>query len=324
MLSRRTRVGALLTGALLLLAPLSACGGKSSGSSSSGGKGLDAVTVTGSFGADPQVKWNDKATTKTTQTKVLIAGTGPKVTIGSNALFNVWLGNGTTKQAVLSTFPGSKLTGGAPAQPTQAMVSSQMFKALQVGLENQAVGSRVLVVAPPADAFGTTGNPQLKIGAADDVVFVIDVVSDLKPLTGTSGSQPSWAPKVVESGLKYPTALDFKGVAKPDGSYRQTTLIQGTGATVKPGMTIWVRYLGQVYGAAKPFNQTYAGDPFSTVLKGNTLIHGWVRGLQGQKVGSRVLLQIPPKLGYGPKGNKQAGIKGTDTLYFVIDLLAAS
>ncbi len=31
-----------------------------------------------------------------------------------------------------------------------------------------------------------------------------------------------------------------------------------------------------------------------------------------------------PALGYGTKGSPQAGIKGTDTLVFVIDVLAAA
>ncbi len=31
---------------------------------------------------------------------------------------------------------------------------------------------------------------------------------------------------------------------------------------------------------------------------------------------------MPPKQGYGKKGNEQAGIKGTDTLVFVVDAIA--
>jgi peptidylprolyl isomerase len=30
---------------------------------------------------------------------------------------------------------------------------------------------------------------------------------------------------------------------------------------------------------------------------------------------------IPPALGYGPKGQPDAGIKGTDTIVFVVDLV---
>ena len=36
-----------------------------------------------------------------------------------------------------------------------------------------------------------------------------------------------------------------------------------------------------------------------------------------------MILAIPPKDGYGDQGNRDAGIKGTDTLYFVVDILAA-
>jgi len=52
------------------------------------------------------------------------------------------------------------------------------------------------------------------------------------------------------------------------------------------------------------------------------VIAGFDEGLVGQTVGSRVLLVIPPDKGYGPEGNPQAGIGGTDTLVFVVDLLA--
>ena len=50
---------------------------------------------------------------------------------------------------------------------------------------------------------------------------------------------------------------------------------------------------------------------------------GGIKGLVGQKVGSQVLLVIPPADGYGEAGAPNAGIGATDTLVFVIDLLAA-
>jgi FKBP-type peptidyl-prolyl cis-trans isomerase len=37
-----------------------------------------------------------------------------------------------------------------------------------------------------------------------------------------------------------------------------------------------------------------------------------------------VMLVIPPDKGYGAEGNAQAGISGTDTLIFVVDILAAT
>ncbi|MEU9843802.1 FKBP-type peptidyl-prolyl cis-trans isomerase [Actinomadura sp. NPDC048032] len=53
------------------------------------------------------------------------------------------------------------------------------------------------------------------------------------------------------------------------------------------------------------------------------VMKGWDQGLVGQKVGSRVLLVVPPALGYGAKGLAQFGIRGDDTLVFVVDLLGA-
>jgi peptidylprolyl isomerase len=42
----------------------------------------------------------------------------------------------------------------------------------------------------------------------------------------------------------------------------------------------------------------------------------------GVPVGSRVMLVIPPALGYGPAGGQaSAGITKTDTLVFVIDVI---
>ena len=53
------------------------------------------------------------------------------------------------------------------------------------------------------------------------------------------------------------------------------------------------------------------------------LVPGFDKALVGQPVGSRVLMVLPPSEGYGKQGNSAAGIKGTDTLVFVVDLLDA-
>ena len=50
------------------------------------------------------------------------------------------------------------------------------------------------------------------------------------------------------------------------------------------------------------------------------LIQGWSIGLTGVKVGSRVLLQIPPAFGYGAQGSGRRS-PGNATLWFVIDVV---
>ena len=50
------------------------------------------------------------------------------------------------------------------------------------------------------------------------------------------------------------------------------------------------------------------------------VIEGWLEGLKGQKVGSEVLLVVPPSLGDGDQA--QGEIPANSTLVFVVDILA--
>jgi len=190
-------------------------------------------------------------------------------------------------------------------------------------LVGATVGSRIAVAAPPEDAFGEQGNAQLGIGNEDPVLFVVDIVSELpQGPSGTEQDPASWAPAVV--GGDTPTALDFKGTPEPNDKLRVTTLIEGEGPETENGQTVYVNYLGQVYDGKAPFDASYErGEPLDFELGAGGVVKGWDQGLKGVPVGSRVILAVPPELGYGEEGNKDAGIKGTDTLYFVVDVLAA-
>jgi peptidylprolyl isomerase len=80
-----------------------------------------------------------------------------------------------------------------------------------------------------------------------------------------------------------------------------------------------------IWRTGKVFDSSWARNtPLTTVIGAGQVIPGWDKGLVGQTVGSRVMLTIPPADGYGSAGQSQAGIKGTDTLVFVVDILAAA
>ena len=98
-------------------------------------------------------------------------------------------------------------------------------------------------------------------------------------------------------------------------------LIEGDGAKVASGQTITVAYLGQVWKGKEPFDGSYGKEPMQTQIGVGQLVKGWDETLVGLTVGSRVIIEIPPAKGYGKEGNEGAGIKGTDTLYFVVDIL---
>jgi peptidylprolyl isomerase len=52
----------------------------------------------------------------------------------------------------------------------------QVIPGWDKALVGQKAGSRVLLVVPPADGYGSSGNPQAGIGGKDTLVFVVDVL----------------------------------------------------------------------------------------------------------------------------------------------------
>jgi peptidylprolyl isomerase len=247
--------------------------------------------------------------------KTLATGDGATVEAGDQVFTHIYIADGFTKKKAYSTYDSE--------QPQVLTLSDKTNPLFIDALEGTTVGSRVAVIAPADKVFGEAGNPEMGVGNKDSVLLLLDVMGTL--LDGPDGSEakaPAWAPKIVEKDGDV-TGLDFAKAPKPNGKLREATLVKGTGATVEKGQTIYVNYLGQVYGAKKPFDESYSKDPASFGIGNGQVIPGWDKTLVGTKIGSRVLLAIPPKEGYGSKGNAGAGIGGTDTLYFVVDVLGA-
>ena len=114
--------------------------------------------------------------------------------------------------------------------------------------------------------------------------------------------------------------------SEPSGELESTVLSEGDGPAVQRGDLLVADYLGKNYRSGKVFDNSYdRGVPAAFTLKSGRggVISGWVKSLAGVPVGSRVLLVAPPRDGYGKAGNPQAGIKGGDSLVFVVDLVGA-
>src|SRR6266545_4831436 len=111
-------------------------------------------------------------------------------------------------------------------------------------------------------------------------------------------------------------------VAPPSGDptkLQVTTLIPGKGAVTQNGQTIEVSYVGVSFKDCKEFDSSWSrSQPFSLTLGQGQVIKGWDQGLVGVKVGSRVQLDIPADLAYGPGDSPTNG-----PLRFVVDVLSA-
>src|SRR5699024_8802713 len=101
-------------------------------------------------------------------------------------------------------------------------------------------------------------------------------------------------------------------------------LVQGTGDTVEAGDNIVVNYLGQTWGGHVFDNSYDRGSSIDFPIGIGRVIGGGDGGLVGKRVGSRVLLSVPPHHGYGSRGVPQAGIGGDDVLVFVVDILGTN
>jgi len=304
----------------LLLAPLSlaalaltACGSSSPPAANA------AVTVTGAFDKEPTVTIPAGKASGALDVRTLHRGSGPVVTSTDALVANyaVYIWSGTAHKLAQSTY-----------KSLPALFAGRLLPGLQTALRNQTVGSRVLAVIPPKDGYGSQGNTQGGVKPTDTLVFVIDLLKSFAAKATASGTAVSRG----GSGLPTVTPGSPPSVtipkSKPPASLTRTTLIQGSGSPVTTGQYVIVQYVGANWRTGKVFDASWShGDPFGFVIgvppAQGGVITGWNSGLLGQKIGSRVLLTIPPKDGYGATGNAQAGIKGTDTLVFVVDILGS-
>jgi peptidylprolyl isomerase len=192
------------------------------------------------------------------------------------------------------------------------------------------MGSRVLAVIPPKDGYGKTGNSSAGVSATDTLVFVIDMIKEFANNAAATGSQVSNGggslPSVSAKSGAAPVITIPSAAHKPPSGLVTKTLIKGSGPVVTKGQTVVTQYVGTIWRTGKVFDSSWSrGEPFGFTIGAtpSQVITGWDKGLVGQTVGSRVLLIVPPADGYGKTGSSQAGIKGTDTLVFVVDILGA-
>jgi len=279
------------------------------------GSASDSVKVTGDFNAAPTAGIDSPLKVTSTQRTVVTAGTGPKAKPGSIVNVSFTLYDGTTGKTVTSTGYGAGRTSAITVD------ASQVISGFVKTLNCTQSGTRVVGVIPPSEGLSSSQAGQLGIGAKDVIVIVADVIS----LVGTKASgevqtPPAGLPTVTLAADGTPTVKIPSGYAAP-ATTQIATLIKGSGTVVGATDTVTIQYQGTLLRTDKIFDQTWGKSPYTGAA--NTFVAGFTKALVGQTVGSQVLAVITATDGYGTGGNSSAGITGTDTMIFVIDILAA-
>jgi peptidylprolyl isomerase len=306
-------VAATLTGCTAANATINGCTPAKSGPVS------DAVTVSNNFGKTPTVKIKKPVgTVKTTQRTLIKSGTGKLATKSTQITADIAVYNGTTGKELDSTgFDGKTL----PLTVDADHVLVGLAKTLQC----TRAGSRVVGVIPPSEAFGKTGSTG--VGAKDSIVFIADVVTvkpaaaaPLKKATGTVEAPKAGLPTVAFDAKGLPT-VTVPSTTAPT-ALQEEVLIKGKGAKVATDSNVIVNYQLLIWRTGKVVtgNDSYASGQTAPFNTGN-VVPGFKQALEGQTIGSRILVVIPPALGYGAAGNPQAGILGTDSVIFLVDIL---
>lgn len=291
------------------------------GSSDAGANGNPAspaaatgkLKVTGAVGAKPTVTFPSGAPATKSSVEVIEPGTGPAVKTGDKLIVNLTVYNWDGKQNALQ---GSSYD---TKQPETIPVDQQIPKVLQDGFAQVKHGGRLLAVLA-----NDTGQAQQGQQPQPTKVFVIDVVkaapTPLAAATGKETGDSIKGVKVVNPGGDKAPVLTTKTDEKAPKDLVVKTVIKGKGDKVQPTSTIVAHYTGKIWGTDKEFDSSWSkGQPATFPL--NQVVQGWQKGLAGVPVGSRVVMSIPPELGYGAQ--EQQGIPANSTLVFVVDVLAA-
>jgi peptidylprolyl isomerase len=277
---------------------------------------FDAVTVTGATGERPVITVNAPFGVKTSTVDVINPGKGVKAAKGSTITFDYVLVNGRTGEEIETSFgdaPVSLVLDPKQAEPT-----------LVKSLIGTPTGSRVLVAIAPKDGLAKAASgSDPTIQKDDTLLFLFDVRQSLKRAAGAAVAPVAGLPTVKLAKNGAPTITMPK--SDPPTNLVAQPLIKGNGPVVTAGQKINVQYTGALWRDGKVFDSSWKrGESITFPIGTGDVIAGWDEGLVGQTVGSQVLLVVPPDKGYGADGQPQAGIKGTDTMVFVVDILGAA
>ncbi len=165
------------------------------------------------------------------------------------------------------------------------------------------------------------------------ILLLLLPVALLAGCSGSSHASSSSSSTTASSSLDGVTVTGSAGqvptlkLAKTPFSVTNTVtkvLTPGSGPTIVKGQRVRVDYLLVNGRTDKAADSTYGKTSVVFTADPSQLLPGLADGLINQKVGSRMLLAVPPKDAFGTTGNTQLGVQKDDTLVFVLDLKSAT
>jgi peptidylprolyl isomerase len=278
---------------------------------------LPAVTAGTKFDEKPTIAKGSSEPSKQLAVKTLVAGSGKAIAendfVVANYLGQVW----NTAKVFDNSYDRK-------ARLAIQLAQGQIIDGWRYALAGKKAGSRVEMAVPPTWGYGSQGNPQAGIKGTDTLVFVVDVQDTFNAKSSAKGKEVPQdnadLPKVGTNTDGKAPSIEVPKSAAPKKLVAEYVL-EGDGEEVAADNSVLVQYKGVLWDGGKEFDSSYANKQLVSFSL-QQVVKGWAQGLTGKKVGSRVLIVIPPELGYGDNPPQGSGIKKDSTLVFSVDILA--
>lgn len=273
---------------------------------------MDLITVSDDVDSAPDIELPTPLRLDVGGYEDVVTGDGTPITAPSQlSVLDITLVNGDTGETIVKAPAETDLTA---VFPTSAI--TDIIPAFETALKCATEGSRVAVALAPGDM---TPDLMTRFGLTDDAsaVAVVDVRKVYLPRAeGTlQFNSGNGLPSVSRASDGRP-GVSFPDAGAPNDLVIQT-LIKGDGAVVTGDVPVRVHYTGITWADREVFDSSWDAEGRSLTL--DSVVPGFAAALEGQTVGSQVMVVIPPDEGYGDQA--QGPVPAGSTLVFVIDIL---
>ncbi len=255
-----------------------------------------SVSVSGEVGELPTVEFDAPLEFTSAERTVAVEGDGTQIADGDYVTYALAVYDAATGEEVQAAGFDDE-----PIPPQPITIGSGPDAYFGCATE----GSRIVVTTPQSQSGGA-------------LVYVIDILEVTPADAWCAATEPGDVfPTVEYSEDGTPTITIPEGDA-PDG-VQVEVLEEGDGATVEPGDTVTVNYTGVKWSDGSTFDSSYErGEPATFQTTG--VVAGFKRALEGQTVGSKVLVTMSPTCGYGEAGSSEHELAG-ETLVFALEIV---
>lgn len=276
------------------------------------GAGSDAVKVDGS-GLDAKITVPKDTKISEVERTVVKKGDGKEIKPGDFVSARYQLVDAETGEVLDTSKRGPEGVLPLLLNPNQQQQISDFTQSsiFVVAAECVPVGSEV-VLTIPASRLGE---------GAHSVALYVQTLEKL-PTTATGKEVPASSGDLatVKLGKDGAPTITVPKTAAPTET-TISVLKQGDGPVVGSGDLVTVQYRGVKWSDGKEFDSSWGRAAFPSQFATTQVVSGFGKALEGQKVGSQILAEIPPKDGYGAsKGHELE----KETLVFVIDILGTT